>query len=111
MSALRVRIENNQVLPPHALSELASPVPVLQCTVADLTEFGCVRNFVHRVKLDETVTPVRQKLRHLPLSVRSAVSEALKHLQAAEVIEHIDTSAWVHQLSLHRKVSKNQDVC
>lgn len=34
MSALYVRIENNQVLPPNALPGPCSPVPVLQCMVA-----------------------------------------------------------------------------
>lgn len=108
MSVLHVWIEDNQVITLHASSELASPVPVLECIVAVLTEFGCVRNFVHRVKLDKTVTPAGQKLCLLTLSVRSAVSEELHHLKASGVIEQIDASAWVSPLI---KVWKNQDVC
>lgn len=111
MSALHVRIENNQVLPSNALSDLAPPVPVLQCTVADLTEFGCAKDFVHRVKLDETVTHVRQKLHRLPLSVHSAVSEELNRLQAAGVIEHIDASAWVSPIVVTQKKSGKIRMC
>ncbi|MEQ2172239.1 hypothetical protein GOODEAATRI_019077 [Goodea atripinnis] len=60
--------------------------------------FGCAKGFVHKVKVSDTVPPVRQKLRSLPLSVRST---EIHHLLQAGVIEKIDASPWVSPISLY----------
>ena len=41
------------------------------------------------------MTPVQQKLRRFPLSVREAVSQELKKLVKLDVIEPIESSEWV----------------
>ncbi len=64
-------------------------------TPMDDTEIGCVKNFVHKVKIDPSVKHVRQKLRRLPFAVRASVSAELDRLQKAGVIEQVDASAWV----------------
>uniref|UniRef100_A0A096LWH5 CCHC-type domain-containing protein n=1 Tax=Poecilia formosa TaxID=48698 RepID=A0A096LWH5_POEFO len=56
---------------------------------------GCVKSFIHKVRLDPTVKPVRQKLRRLPFAVRAPVSAELNRLLKAGVIERIDASPWV----------------
>ncbi|KAJ8373726.1 hypothetical protein SKAU_G00043060 [Synaphobranchus kaupii] len=119
MTVLCVRIANNRVLPPDtstsALPPDASaspPTPVLQCTAASSTPtFGCAKSFVHRVKVDASVTPVHQKLCRLPLSVTGAVSDELKRLLAAGVIEPIDASAWVSPIVVIQKKSGKIRMC
>ncbi|KAJ8336765.1 hypothetical protein SKAU_G00379850 [Synaphobranchus kaupii] len=54
---------------------------------------------------------VRQKLRRLPLSVRGAVSDELKRLLAAGVIEPIDASAWVSPIVVIQKKSGKIRMC
>ncbi|KAJ8353489.1 hypothetical protein SKAU_G00210560 [Synaphobranchus kaupii] len=83
-----------------------------ECTAASSTPtFGCAKSFVHRVKVDASVTPVRQKLRWLPLSVRGAVSDELKRLLAAGVIKPIDASAWVSPIVVIQKKSGKIRMC
>ena len=108
MTALQLCIAHNRVLPPDAST---SPALVLECAATPTPTFGCVKNFVHLVKMYDTVTPVRQKLRRLPLSVRSAVIEELNHLQAAGIIEHIDASAWVSPIVVIQKKSGKMCMC
>lgn len=72
---------------PLLLQYSSPPVPT--------TVFGCAKGFVHKVKVSETVQPVCQKLRQLPMSVRSAVSAEIQHLLQAGVIEKVDASPWV----------------
>ncbi len=59
---------------------------------------GCVKGFIHKVQVNNTVQPVYQKLRHLPLSVREEVSAELKCLLQAGIIEPVDASEWVSPL-------------
>lgn len=59
------------------------------------SEIGCAHNFVHKVKVDPTIKPVRQKLQRLPFAVRASVSAELDRLLNAGVIEKIDASSWV----------------
>lgn len=105
MTSLQVRIENNKVLPS------ASTTPVLECAATLTPVIGCAKNFVHLVKVDDTITPVCQKLRRLPLSVRNAVTEELNHLQAAGIIERIDASAWVSPIVVTQKRSEKTRMC
>lgn len=83
MKALSICIEGNTVLPPVLTTNSA-------CTAPDIC---CAQNFVHKVKIDSTVKPVRQKLRRLP-----SVSAELDRLLKAGVIEKIDESPWVSRI-------------
>lgn len=73
--------------------------------------FGCARNFVHKVKLRPDAKPVRQNLRHLPLSVRDAVSEELKDLEKHGIIEKIDASEWVSPIVVTKKKTSGIRMC
>ncbi|CAM5171660.1 unnamed protein product [Natator depressus] len=49
------------------------------------------------------VMPVRQKLWHLPFSVREAVSEELRKLVQEDIIEEINSSEWVSPIVVTKK--------
>lgn len=67
-------------------------------TTISTAHLGCVKGFVHKVQINSTVTPVRQKLRRLPLSIRKEVSTELQRLHTSDIIEPIDASEWVSPL-------------
>lgn len=97
-------------------SDATPATPVLSTTTAEpltapLPEIGCVKQFVHRVKIDPTVQPVRQKLRRLPFAVRDAVSAELDHLLLAGIIEEIDASAWVSPIVVTKKKNGGIRMC
>lgn len=79
-----------------------APIPVLQVVAG----FGCTKNFTHQVKIDPEVKPVQQKCCHLPLSVRTAVSDELKMLEDIGIIKKID-SLVCHEA----KEQHNSSVC
>ena len=62
-----------------------------------------LQGFVHRVKVNEGVTPVRQKLRPLPLAVRDEVKAHLAKLEKQGVIERVDSSPWVSPMVVTRR--------
>ncbi|XP_053739631.1 uncharacterized protein K02A2.6-like [Synchiropus splendidus] len=68
-----------------------------------LEGLGCVKGFIHKVQVNKSVPPVRQKLRRLPLSVRNEVTEELKRLLHEGIIERVDASEWVSPLVVVRK--------
>ncbi len=86
ISALKLQINGDKV---------CTSIMATNTTPMDDTEIGCVKNFVHKVKIDPSVKHVRQKLRRLPFAVRASVSAELDRLQKAGVIEQVDASAWV----------------
>ncbi|CAM4599766.1 unnamed protein product [Lepidochelys kempii] len=55
--------------------------------------------------------PVRQKLRHLPFSVREAVSEELRKLVQKDIIEEIDSSEWVSPIVVMLKKGGGIRLC
>ncbi|XP_048853518.1 uncharacterized protein LOC125721593 isoform X2 [Brienomyrus brachyistius] len=107
MKALSICIEGNTILPPVFTTNSASApciptAPAVSCVTVSTAscipttpDIGCAQNFVHKVKIDPTVKPVRQKLRRLPFAVRASVSAELDRLLKAGVIEKIDASPWV----------------
>uniref|UniRef100_A0A669FAM3 Reverse transcriptase domain-containing protein n=1 Tax=Oreochromis niloticus TaxID=8128 RepID=A0A669FAM3_ORENI len=97
MEALNVSIAGNTVLPPctDPTASVMSTNPSPASCIPAAPDIGCVRAFVHKVKVDPTVKPVRQKLRRLPFAVRASVSAELDRLLKAGVIERIDASSWV----------------
>jgi len=91
LKALHCRIEGDAVIT-HENSEIL-PVHTV----------GCASGFVHKVKVKEGFIPVQQKLRRLPLSVRQAVSDDLKHLLEQDIIERVDASPWVSPIVVTQK--------
>lgn len=89
-----------------SLASTDSPVPIP--TVAG---FGCTKNFIHKVKIRPGVKPVQQKLRHLPLSVRAAVSDELKMLEENGIIEKIDSSEWVSPIVVTKRKNNTIRMC
>ncbi len=98
---LDIEIKGGRLIEPvtHcAMLQLPSSLPTCTDTPASaLTSkgFGCAKDFIHKVKVRSEVKPVQQKVRHLPLSVRAAVSEELKTLEENGIIEKVDSSEWV----------------
>lgn len=93
------------------VSSLGSP-----CGPNFLSDFTCLFNgdigrakgFEHEVRLRESVVPVQQKLRRLPLAVRDKVSTELKKQEQQYIIERIDTSECVSPIVVVRK--RNGDI-
>ena len=77
----------------------------------DNEELNCAKGFVHRVKVNDKITPVQQKLRRLPFSVRDKVSNELKRLENLGVIEKIDASEWVSPIVVSWKKSGDVRLC
>lgn len=113
ISTLCLRIEGNTVYTP-AKSVLPLPptasVKHLTTTSPSAT-LGCAIGFMHQVKVSPTAVPVRQKLRRLPFSVRTAVSEELNRLLSAGVIERIDSSPWVSPIVVIQKKTGGIRMC
>lgn len=74
-------------------------------------ELGLAKGVQHRVKLKQSVAPVTQKLRRLPLSVREAVSDELRNLLSADVIECVNASEWVSPIVAARKKDGSIRIC
>ncbi|CAM5108790.1 unnamed protein product, partial [Eretmochelys imbricata] len=67
--------------------------------------------FLHKVKMRNNVVPVRQKLRHLPFSVREAVSEELRKLVQKDIFEEIDPLEWVSPIVVMQKKGGGIRLC
>ncbi|KAI7789804.1 hypothetical protein IRJ41_010978 [Triplophysa rosa] len=85
--------------------------PVNTVSPVSATHLGCVKGFIHKVQVNPTVTPIRQKLRHLPLSIRKEVSTELDRLHKAGIIEAVDSSEWVSPLVVVRKCDRHMRLC
>ncbi|KAL1251129.1 hypothetical protein QQF64_018925 [Cirrhinus molitorella] len=100
-------ITTADAMPVTPVLSTAATAPFL----APPTEIGCVKQFVHKVKIDPTVQPIRQKLRRLPFAVRDAVSAEVDRLLHAGIIEEIDASAWVSPIVVTRKKNGGIRMC
>ena len=78
---------------------------------AEGEELNCVKGFSHKVKVNNTILPVQQKLRRLPFSVRDKVSAELKRLENLGVIEKIDSSEWISPIVVSYKKNGSVRVC
>nr|XP_054760411.1 uncharacterized protein K02A2.6-like [Lytechinus pictus] len=72
---------------------------------------GFAKNYQHRIKVKPDYPPVQQKLRRLPLAVKDRVSQELKRLEEAGVIEKIDASEWVSPIIVSTKKSGEIRLC
>ncbi|XP_043246361.1 uncharacterized protein K02A2.6-like [Amphibalanus amphitrite] len=70
-----------------------------------------LRGFVHRVKVRDGVSPVQQKMRPLPYSVREEVKAHLADLEAKGVIEKVDSSPWISPMVVTRRRTGGIRVC
>ena len=75
------------------------------------SEFSHIKGFVHKVKIDSSVPPVRQRLRRLPYSVRVDVAREIKRMLDDGIIEKIEASPWVSPLVVTVKKDGGIRVC
>lgn len=94
-------------------------VPVLRLTVQEVTQrwsslfsrLGMIQGFAHEPTLDQTVTPVIQRCRRIPLALREEVSQEIHHLESEGIIEPIDSSPWISNIVVVRKKSGQIRLC
>ena len=84
-------------------------IPVKHTTA--VAELGEVVNFVHKVKVRTEITPVQQKLRRLPFSIRDEVTAELLRLEKEGIIERADSSPWVSPILAIRKKTGQLRLC
>ena len=108
ITALKLRIEGCTLL---SASPASRPVMQLATASKDSPAMGCAKGFMHKVKISESASPVRQKLRRLPFAVRSAVSDELNKLLSSGVIERIDASPWVSPIVVTQKKTGGIRMC
>ncbi len=114
---LDIEIKGGRLIEPvtHcAMLQLPSSLPTCTDTPASTLiskGFGCAKDFIHKVKVRTEVKPVQQKVRHLPLSVRAAVSEELKTLEENGIIEKIDSSEWVSPIVVTKRKNDTIRMC
>ncbi|KAJ1118046.1 hypothetical protein NDU88_006241 [Pleurodeles waltl] len=64
---------------------------------------GCVRGFVHAIRLKEGAIPIKHKVRMIPLSVRGELKAVLDRLKVEGVIEEAGASEWVSAIVVSKK--------
>ena len=73
--------------------------------------FGECIGYCHAPRIDPRITPVSQGLRRLPFSVREEVSSELKRLESENIIERVDSSAWISNLVIARRKTGELRLC
>ena len=106
--ALNLRVVGNKVITKDMPAAPSAPVCQIEAVPPTL---GRAKAFVHRVKVKDDVTPVQQKLRRLPYSVKEAVTQELDRLQTLGVIEKIDASPWVSPIVVTQKKTGGIRMC
>ncbi|XP_037076880.1 uncharacterized protein K02A2.6-like [Pollicipes pollicipes] len=76
-------------------------------------ELPSLSGFVHRVRLksDQEVAPVQQRLRPLPYVLREEVRQHLEKLQQARIIEPVDSSPWISPIVVARRRNGQLRLC
>ncbi|KAJ1088882.1 hypothetical protein NDU88_002036 [Pleurodeles waltl] len=64
---------------------------------------GCVRGFVHAIRLKKGALPIKHKVRTIPLSVRGKLKAVLDKLKMEGVIEEAGASEWVSAIVVSKK--------
>nr|XP_054930704.1 uncharacterized protein LOC129386641 [Dermacentor andersoni] len=72
---------------------------------------GLAKGIQHKVKIKSSASPVAQKLRRLPLSLRKPVSDQLERLLSDDVIERVNASEWVSPIVVVRKKDDSIRLC
>ena len=63
------------------------------------------------MKIRPDVVPIQQKLHRLPFAVRDAVSQEVKTLEEAGIIEIIDSSEWVSPIVVTHNKTGGTRLC
>ncbi|KAJ1107503.1 hypothetical protein NDU88_004893 [Pleurodeles waltl] len=64
---------------------------------------GCVRGFVHAIRLKKGALPIKHKVRTIPLSVSGELKAVLDKLKREGVIEEAGASEWVSAIVVSKK--------
>lgn len=75
------------------------------------TKLGCLKGFVHKIRLKRDAIPKVAKLRTIPLALRKDVESELNKMESEGVIERIDSSEWVSPIVIVRKSSGSLRIC
>ena len=115
ISALQLILKDNvvQMIVPAASNSSTSEADAVKTAYPMLFQdrIGTGKGFVHQVRTKPDANPVQQKLRRLPFAVRDKVSQELKRLEAADIIEQIDSSEWVSPMVVAYKRSGDVRLC
>ena len=68
-----------------------------------LDRVGCARFYRHEPRIDKSVRPVIQRLRRPPFALTEEISAELNRLEREGIIERIDSSPWVSNLTIALK--------
>ena len=82
---------------------IAEDHPATVNMIEDSEGIGRVKGFVHKVKTDPNVTPVRQKLRRIPFALRDKVQAEVERLLKEGIIEKVDASPWISNVVVVQK--------
>lgn len=74
-------------------------------------KLGNAKHFTHRIKLKADAKPVQHAVRNVPLAIRQSLSDEIKRLCDADVIEKIESSEWVSPIVVARKSNNRIRVC
>ena len=77
----------------------------------DVTTVGCIKGYIHKVRINPEVKPVRQQLRQIPFSIRNQVSEEVHRLLDADIIERVEASEWISNLVIVQKTDGRLRIC
>lgn len=67
---------------------------------------GFIKNFIHKVKINPSVRPVRQKfITRILYALRDRVKNELDRFLKEDVIEKVDVSEWVSNMVIAEKPS------
>ena len=79
---------------------------------ADKGGIGCIKGFIHKVRINPEVPSVRQKLRQIPFALREKVSTEVKRLLDNDIIEKVnESSEWVSNVVVVTKPSGKIRLC
>ena len=111
-TTLGLNIVHGCVTPASVLSTSVHQTSASQTSNPNVTgTLGYAKGFVHRVKIRPDVVPIQQKIRRLPFDVRDAVSQEVKMLEEAGIIERIDSSEWVSPIVVTHKKTGGIRLC
>lgn len=104
--------QSSAIVKPSVPSKLGLPVS-LSAEFGHLFSpgLGLAKGVQHKVKTKQSVSPVALKLRRLPLALRQQVTDELKRLESADVIERISASEWVSPVVVVRKKDGSIRLC
>ncbi|KAJ1175177.1 hypothetical protein NDU88_000468 [Pleurodeles waltl] len=91
----------NYVQPDDLHEGLAEVLEIFDSVLEN--KVGCVRGFVHAIRLKKGALPIKHKVRTIPLSVRGELKAVLDKLKMEGVIEEAGASEWVSAIVVSKK--------